>query len=94
MKLTFTSLPVVSCEAPQWYLTLMIMAYSNMADTTNMVHKPSQRSIREKLSEAADFSLASPDVLISIRSVVTKRPILPGTISGGIEKLHFVNDRC
>ena len=68
----------------------MTMAYSNMARATKMVHRPSQISIRERLSEAGVFSLALPEILIKMRSVVIKIDILPGTRSGGIEKLKEI----
>ena len=69
----------------------MTRAYSNMANVTKMVHNPSQISIRERLSEAGVFSLALPDMLINMRSVVIKMDILPpGNISGGIEKLNGI----
>ena len=68
----------------------MTMAYSNMANVTKMVHNPSQISIRERLSEAGVFSLALPDMLINMRSVVIKMDILPGTRPGGIEKLNGI----
>ena len=68
----------------------MTKAYSNMASVTKMIHKPSQMSIRERLSEAGVFSLALPEILISMRSAVIKIDILPGTRSGGIEKLNEV----
>ena len=67
------------------------MAYSNMASVTNMVHKPSQISIRESDSEGGIFSLALAEILISMRSVVIKIEILPGTRPGGIEKLIWDN---
>ena len=70
------------------YFTLMTIAYSNKAKATKTVHISSQRSIRVKVSDAGAFSLAFPDVLINIRSVVTKRDILPGSRSGGIRKLQ------
>lgn len=69
------------------YLILMTMAYSNRAKATNMVQVSSQRSMRENVSEAGVFSLADPEILISIKSVVMRRDILPGTRSGGIKKL-------
>ena len=74
--------------ATQWCFTRMTMAYSNMANVTKMVHNPSQISIRERLSEAGVFSLALPDMLINMRSVVIKMDILPW--SGGIEKLNGI----
>ena len=76
--------PVTEVEL---YFTLMTMAYSNRANVTNTVHKSSQRSIRVKVSEAGALSLALPEVLISIRRVVTRSDILPGSMSGGIKKL-------
>ena len=58
-----------------------------MASVTNIEHKPNQISIRESDSEGGIFSLALAEILISMRSVVIKIEILPGTRPGGIEKL-------
>ena len=43
--------------------------------------------MRENVSETGEFSLADEDMLISMRSVVMRRDILPGTRSEGIKKL-------
>ena len=43
--------------------------------------------MRENVSEAGELSLADPEMLMSIKSVVMRRDILPGTRSGGIKKL-------
>ena len=69
------------------YLILMTMAYSKRAKATNIVQVRSQRSMRENVSEAGELSLAAPEMLMSIKSVVMRRDILPGTRSGGIRKL-------
>lgn len=69
----------------------MTMAYSKSAIATNMVQVSSHRSMRENVSETGDFSLADADMLISMRSVVMRRDILPGTRSEGIKKLKKIN---
>ena len=70
------------------YLIFMTMAYSKRAMATNMVQVSSHRSMREKVPETGDFSLADADMLMSMRSVVMRRDILPGTSSDGIKKLE------
>ena len=77
---------------PTWllleYLICMTMAYSKSAIATKMVQVSSHRSMREKVPVTGDFSLADADMLMSIRSVVMRRDILPGTSSEGIKKLE------
>ena len=77
---------------PTWpllaYLIFMTMAYSKRAMATNMVQVSSHRSMREKVPKTGDFSLADADMLMSMRSVVMRRDILPGTSSDGIKKLE------
>ena len=70
------------------YLIFMTIAYSKRAMATNMVQVSSHRSMREKVPETGDFSLADADMLMSMRSVVMRRDILPGTSSDGIKKLE------
>ena len=62
-----------------------------MASVTKIVHKPNQVSISESDSEGGIFSLALAEILISMRSVVIRIEILPGTRPGGIEKLIWDN---
>ena len=69
----------------------MTMAYSKSAMATNIVQVSSHRSMREKVSETGDFSLADADMFISMRSVVMRRDILPGTMSEGIKKLKRID---
>ena len=76
-----------SCS-PFLYLILTTKANSNIANATKMVHVSSQRSIKEKLSETGVFCLAAPEMLISMRRVVIRRDILPGSKLGGIKKLE------
>ena len=74
------------------YLILMTMAYSKRAMATNMVQVSSHRSMREKVPKTGDFSLADADMLMSMRRVVMRRDILPGTSSDGIKKLEENHD--
>ena len=64
-----------------------IMAYSIKASATNKIHPIIQKEIAVSESVLGDLEVIFRNKFTKTSITVTRRPALPGTISGGMTKL-------